>query len=87
MKSKIHRYLESLIGTEVLYNDYLGYDVIGTIKYAEEDPRLEDGVVFVYLFDEESLSLNNKTKILPDGTSIKYAEIRKSTEVQPTYSN
>ena len=85
MKSKIHRSIESLIGKEVQYEDFLGYRVIGTIKYAEADPRLEDGVVFVYLTNDEELSLNDKVKVLPDGSTFNYADIRKSTEVQLTY--
>ena len=87
MKSKIHRTIESLIGQEVQYEDFLGYRVIGTIKYAEGDPRLEDDVVFLYLTNDEDLSSNDKIKILPDGSSFKYYEIRKSTEVQLTYDN
>ena len=85
MKSKIHRSIESLIGQEVQYEDFLGFRVIGTIKYAEADPRLEDGVVFVYLTNDEELSLNDKTKVLPDGSTFNYADIRKSTEIQLTY--
>ena len=86
MKSKIYRSIESLIGTEVQYEDFLGYRVIGTIVYAEEDYRLEKDVVFVYLTDDENPSLNDKTKTLSNGSEIKYANIRKSTEVQLTYS-
>ena len=86
MESKIHRSIESLKGSEVQYEDFLGYRVIGTIVYAEPDDRLEEGVVFVYLTDDEDISSNDKTKILPDGSVIKYANIRKSTEVQLTYT-
>ena len=86
MKSKIYRSIESLKGSEVQYEDYLGFRVIGTIVYAEPDDRLEDGVVFVYLTNDEDLSLNDKIKVLPDGSTIKYADIRKSTEVQLTYT-
>ena len=64
MKSKIHRTIESLIGKEVQYEDFLGYRVIGTIKYAEADPRLEDDVVFLYLTNDEDLSSNDKIKVL-----------------------
>lgn len=85
MKSKIYRSIETLIGKEVQYEDFLGYRVIGTIKYAEPDPRLEEDVVFLYLTNDEDLSSNDKVKVLPDGSSIKYYEIRKSTEVQLTY--
>lgn len=86
MKSKIHRSIESLKGSEVQYEDFLGFRVIGTIVYAEPDDRLEDGVVFVYLTNDEDLSLNDKVKVLPDGSTFKYADIRKSTEVQLTYT-
>ena len=85
MKSKIYRSIESLQGSEVQYEDFLGYRVIGTIVLAEPDKRLADDEVFVYLTDDEDLSQNNKTKILSDGSIIKYAEIRKSSEVQLTY--
>ena len=76
--------IEELINREVEYEDYLGYRVVGRILLVQPDPdRLDPGDVWLYLSNDEEPELNDKVKMIDQEKSIKYYEVRKSSEVEP----
>lgn len=82
----------NIIGTDVLYKDYLGCERSGKIAWFEPylgDEPDEDGkrTVWLYIVDSDydynvhELVVNMGTNEVPDIKHIMYAEMRLSTEV------
>lgn len=69
---------DELIGVHVRYFDYLGLERFGTIVSSEPFQH-DDSVRYIYIEDEE-VEFNIHEDII-NGDSIRYAEIRLTTEV------
>lgn len=71
---------ERLIGKEISYSDFCGEKLYGKIGFVENDPRLPDGVVWIYIISNEeseniyALQLNNQQ-------FLRYSNLRVSNEV------
>lgn len=81
--------IKDLLGTEIVYNDYLGMSRSGSIAWAEPyiTPDNDGSVAWLYIADTD-LDYNNKTIIVnfgsmqkPDMREIHYADMRLSTEI------
>ena len=83
----------NIIGTHIIYQDYLGIDRPGIIGWFEDylgDEPEDDGkkTVWIYVVDEDP-EYNNKEFVVnmgtvdnPDVRTLMYAEMRLSTEVR-----
>lgn len=69
---------ESIIGTRVIYFDYLGCERYGKVVFFEPC-SFDNTIVYLYIEDDE-YDENNKS-ILINNIEIRYAEIRLSSDV------
>lgn len=80
------------VNLRVLYYDYLGFEHRGTIALTQpctapdvDAPDENGATYYVYLVDDYP-EFNDKEYTMEDGTTIRYAEIRRSDEVIPIYA-
>lgn len=65
----------------VLYYDYLGFEHNGVVLLTQpiNDPEAEEGEVYLFIRDDRD-EFNDKTFTDDHNVTIRYAEIRRSTE-------
>ena len=63
----------------VLYYDILGFESNGVIALMQRNPESDDEP-YCFIVDDNP-ELNDKEYKSPDGSVLKYAEIRRSTEI------
>lgn len=90
--SRSQKDFSNILGTNIIYKDYLGYQRYGKIGWVEpyegdQDQEDEKQVVWIYVSDEDpeynvhEFIVNVGTIDKPDIKHIMYADMRLSTEV------